>query len=1135
MANDLVGGFERVNSIYRKYIESAFPLRYEALAEERRALLGEQGLLSQPPLLEPMPVYRPAKRGEQDRFLREACMDLPADYRDLEVFARKLFEAGDPPEQVPLYEHQWRSLESVVKDGRDIVVTTGTGSGKTECFLLPILAELARESRGWPACNEPPTARKWWEQRGGERTCGQWSHTRRPHAVRAMILYPLNALVEDQLRRLRRTLDSTDFHTWLDRRPNPGNRILFGRYTGQTPVSGRKEKLNGEPNKTALEKLRKRLREATSEWTEIRREFERGNIDEDILNYFANMDGGEMWSRWDMQETPPDILITNYSMLNIMLMRSLEEPIFDKTKAWLAADRSHRFSLIIDELHAYRGTPGTEVAYILRLLFQRLGLDERPDQLRILATSASVDENETSKKFLREIFGRDRFDIINPPQAAPDRGTYDLLRTPDRKAAFAAFARAAQPDGVFRPMASPDPTSCGEAMSQLAAALGRPKRGNEEAAVALALALQGAQVPEALRDTCAELNTTADGRRQVRATVVPRIDEFLFGPRPADQDICASEPMRGLALALSMSVEPRRKSSPQPVRAHLFFHNLQNLWACVNPRCSTVDLAARARIGDPLPIGALHPRHQIACTCGARVLDLIICEVCGEVFLGGYRKAGANPEILTADQPDLDGIPERTVLDRDHGHYAIFWPAADAPTPDDYSAKTADDRPSRDRRWRKGKLNCFTGVLLRNARPAQPDDVEGWVYIIGGSADGSHLREPAFPVRCPRCDADYRYHKKIKTPLRNHRTGFQKACQVIATALVREMPEVRRTRRGHSVPARKLVIFSDSRQDAAKLAAGIERDHFRDLVRIALISAQREFFDAILSYLKDLSGSIPALLDKIRTLNAGLADAIVALPQANVELANQFQQQNQDLTNETFNWALNRRPVNLPVFERLRQMIRDYPGLVAIPALRDRVWATLLELSQCPAGTRLEALEFSIAEGNRSRRLQWYDCFDWSGDQPVPLLGRADELNEHRSNLRSLLMGEVMYALFPHRARSFEGLGQGRVTIRYGEPAPRDEHRQATDAVIRLLGVRRHYLYAEYFDPGNNEDFPKYAEHYLLTTPVALAVAAQLLQGAQAFTGGRYHGGLNPEHLFLVPPMTPLDAEGRRTGLVTVP
>jgi ATP-dependent helicase YprA (DUF1998 family) len=63
------------------------------------------------------------------------------------------------------------------------------------------------------------------------------------------------------------------------------------------------------------------------------------------------MDGGEMWSRWDMQDHAPDVLITNYSMLNIMLMRSVEASIFDQTKQWLLQDRSHIFHLVVDELH----------------------------------------------------------------------------------------------------------------------------------------------------------------------------------------------------------------------------------------------------------------------------------------------------------------------------------------------------------------------------------------------------------------------------------------------------------------------------------------------------------------------------------------------------------------------------------------------------------------------------------------------------------------------------------------------------------------------------------------------------------------------------------------------------------------
>ena len=78
-----------------------------------------------------------------------------------------------------------------------------------------------------------------------------------------------------------------------------------------------------------------------------------------------------------MQDAPPDILITNYSMLNIMLMRDIEDQIFAATRRWLE-DPANVFHLVVDELHTYRGTPGTEVGYILRVLYERLGLNPRP-------------------------------------------------------------------------------------------------------------------------------------------------------------------------------------------------------------------------------------------------------------------------------------------------------------------------------------------------------------------------------------------------------------------------------------------------------------------------------------------------------------------------------------------------------------------------------------------------------------------------------------------------------------------------------------------------------------------------------------------------------------------------------------
>lgn len=87
--------------------------------------------------------------------------------------------------------------------------------------------------------------------------------------------------------------------------------------------------------------------------------------------------------------TPPDILITNYSMLNIMLMRSIERPIFEATRDWLRQDSRNVFHLIVDELHSYRGTGGTEIALLIRLLLDRLGLQPNSPQVRFLASSAS--------------------------------------------------------------------------------------------------------------------------------------------------------------------------------------------------------------------------------------------------------------------------------------------------------------------------------------------------------------------------------------------------------------------------------------------------------------------------------------------------------------------------------------------------------------------------------------------------------------------------------------------------------------------------------------------------------------------------------------------------------------------------
>lgn len=1098
--HDLIGTAERIRRVYRLYVESAFPLRSDALTQEREQLLarigtpGDPGTLAQPPVLETVPVYQRTQMNLQQASQQLVAQHgLPAVYGDLQFLGQQLFQPADR-----LYDHQWQSLEAVLARGNDLVVTTGTGSGKTECFLLPLFAELARDSASWPACPPPadPVARRWWVQ-GGPRV-GQWAHTQRPHAMRAMILYPLNALVEDQLRRLRKTLDSPTVHSWLDIHRGR-NRILFGRYTGHTPVSG-------DPNRpAAVRRLRDRLRDMGQEYADILQQLndptlpadERELLEREVRYYFPNMDGGEMWSRWDMQDTPPDILITNYCMLNIMMMRSLEDRIFVQTRDWLAADPyrhrratspTRRFFLIVDELHAYRGTPGTEVAYILRLLIERLGLDIDSRQLVILSTSASVDENDPrSRDFLRQFFGRDRFEIVSRPQVPPPTGARSLLAA--FAGPFAAFANAVQSD-PFTPMTGPDPNapSMQQAMAVLAQSLQytgtetNPQRMLGEALIHLQPPNEEGFAP--LRDACAACHGG-----QVRPTEVPRLDALLFpGAAPAGQ---MSPSMRGLLLALGMSELPATRSAPQPVRGHLFLHNLQNLWICANPQCNDPRCAVTLRqqeraAGRPVPTGALHARHQLACSCGGRVLDLIVCEVCGEVYLGGFRArqqlhGRGTIEILTADQPNLEDIPDRITPGKTYEQYAVFWPLLEQPAWATQPQDPQYDMNRITRRWVQAKLNVYSGLLLRETTPPAQDEVPGWLYVIAGN----HPNESPMPGKCPRCDADYR-QKNIPTPLRNHRTGFQKACQVIASALCREMP-ITRSRK----PSRKLVIFSDSRQDAAKLAAGMERDHFRDMVRLALLGSLNAYWRSFEAFLRTRLPLFPAALPALQASHPAVAAIGTQPPQPDdPRLAADFQAAYPRVVLEFMNRLMNVPPADPPARQQLEELLARYPDRVPLPELRRIVHQILLQLGIPSGGPVFRLLGYWI----NNERSPWYGCYDWGTAVPREQTGLPPQATRLLGNIDDAIMGEIMYALFPHRARTLEGLAQGTVTY---QPAgvPAAIIREATLAVIRQLGVRRAYRHAEFFRPGNNDTLPPFVQQYLANLGIApVNVQQQLLQ-----------------------------------------
>ena len=309
-----------------------------------------------------------------------------------------------------------RSFQPGEADGRNVIVTSGTGSGKTESFLLPVLLRLVGESASWAP--QPP-ARRWWET-----PAGIWQPSRggetRPAAVRALVLYPTNALVEDQMIRLRRAVRKIGV---ADGRAA----LWFGRYTGSTLGGASMPEDRKDP----------RAAEAAVQLSALTREHDAlaaAGTSEDDLAQFPDPRAHEMLTRWDMIAAPPDVLVTNYSMLNAMLMREYEQPMFDATAGWLRSSAGNVLTLVVDELHLYRGTQGSEVAMVIRSLLMRLGLEPGSPQLRVIGTSASLAGQEEGLRYLQEFFGVPRASFAVVPGTTRPLGQPALL---DRAAIIA--------------------------------------------------------------------------------------------------------------------------------------------------------------------------------------------------------------------------------------------------------------------------------------------------------------------------------------------------------------------------------------------------------------------------------------------------------------------------------------------------------------------------------------------------------------------------------------------------------------------------------------------------------------------------------------------------------------------------
>lgn len=773
------------------YIESAYPLKNTALIRARRALL-EEGLkgklLSQEPYIETTPRYPLAN----ESYL---TMGLPEPLGDYFTTLSTLPEDPNKPEGDKLlypsvFQHQKEAIESFFCARKDVIVATGTGSGKTECFLIPMLGQLALEASTRPQ-----------------------SFQRR--AVRTLVLYPMNALVNDQLARLRLLLGNPGMRTVFHEFSPDGRHPLFGMYTSRTRYAGHRD-ANKDANRVApLIQHYLQLDPALKDELERRGRYPAKDLEaflaehlvEDTVDksgkarkkhhwkkrLLTGPDDSELLTRHEMvfdpktgQGAAPDVLVTNYSMLEYMLMRPFERPIFDQTRRWLAEDDDNQFLLVIDEAHMYRGAPGAEVAFLIRRLLSRLGLPSDSPQFRAICTSASLGSDHEAQiavtRFAADLTGKtpEHFNVITSRREIPDNPGPgdDPLAQALNAIDLTQLHEAQQPD-TLRQSLQPLFEHLGDAPA--------PDADQEAIYATLFKLLEPLPAVHLLLDTTAGSACSLDALSQ---QVFPGID----GAKRATETLLTLGTLARTHLG---------KPGLIPTRLHMMFRGLFGLYACVNPNC---DGAVKTDQNSQPLVGKLFSTPMERCdVCHSRVFELSSCRNCGTAFMEGYITDEKAPEF--ANHVWSEAIGRLKPIE--------FLP-----------------EPKQSRLCEEVLLDVRSGFI---ATPDAPSKNLRSVWMPRDPKTGA--RTHAFHV-CPECQNPSLNETRRIQKFASY--GEQPFTALIEAQFVEQPPQKPRQspdKPGQRLPnqGRKVLVFSDGRQKAARLAPALETSHARDAFRQALV------------------------------------------------------------------------------------------------------------------------------------------------------------------------------------------------------------------------------------------------------------------------------------------------------------
>jgi hypothetical protein len=497
----------------------------------------------------------------------------------------------------------------------------------------------------------------------------------------------------------------------------------------------------------------------------------------------------ELYSRHEMQAEAPDLLVTNYSMLEYMLLRPIEARIFDQTSDWLARDTQNSLCVVLDEAHMYRGAGGAEVALLLRRFQARL--NPKPGQIRFILTSASLGSSTEAAERIRNF----AHDLTGAPAAS-----FELIRSnplifsetgpsdPHVTAALAALNEKA----LQAPLTSDaERASAKSALEPLARLAG--------------VSIPDAQDPQTLRAAaftiCRELSVTRRLANLVTRSVVPpeSIAGTLFPGQPE-----AEPATDGIIALATFAYDPLDQRTFLPLRLHLLFRGLGGIYACVNPQCS------HRRVKTAAPrLGRLYDTPRLRCECGSRVYELLTHRRCGAAFLRGYWRSETEDFLWHEASSGGSSAEERLMevhlaveTDRCHVSDRTLWLHQ-------RTGRLHDHRPS-ERSGEYLELRCATSTTR-----------------------GERDTIVSYHNQCPVCLRTW----TDETQIMDLQTKGEAPFAYLVREQLRHQPATRTPSTRFPNGGRKVLLFSDGRQKAARLARDIPRDVAKDSFRQLIVLA----------------------------------------------------------------------------------------------------------------------------------------------------------------------------------------------------------------------------------------------------------------------------------------------------------